>query len=205
MTSNPPTRLIPSIPIPPSVALTYLSKYLSQTSTNAYLLPNAKLEPSGPTAGATNSSLTLSNLQRVEAGLKGEWLAPVLELEETAKLEAEGEKKAGEEGEWQNLEDYQLEQQDLEGEVGERVNVVAQDGDEMVGGEEGNEVEIEAVVPKKAKRKHEGGEENGASVKKPKDKEARKAEKKERAKQERRAKAEAAKKAAETAAMEESD
>ncbi|RAL68090.1 hypothetical protein DID88_008808 [Monilinia fructigena] len=80
MSAFPPHKSIPSIPVNQTIALKYLQEYLSLTSSTPYLLPNAKLEPTGPTIGSSHSSVTIHNLERVEAGLRGEWLAPTLEL-----------------------------------------------------------------------------------------------------------------------------
>jgi hypothetical protein len=135
--------------------------------------------------------------------------------EDGAVVDGEGKEivVGGKDGEeWQNLEDYQLEQEDIEEEIGVRSNVVAHVGDELQGGslvvdeEEGDEFESElAEVKKTSKRKLEGGEQDGMGAKKPKDKDARRAEKKAKLKQERREKAEAAQEAARKAAQEESD
>lgn len=162
MSAFPNYRSIPSIPVDAETAHKYLEAYLEATKTSPYLLPNARLEPSGPTAGSSNSSVTIHNLKRVEAGLRGEWLAPTLELEENNVPVAEGLNGLGAkeadnmdtEG-WQDLEEYQREQDVLEGELGT------------------NDTELETEF----------------EAKPAKDKEARKQEKKLRAKAERRQKA----------------
>lgn len=195
MSAFPPHRTVPSIPVSQEIALKYLSSYLASTSTTPHLLPNARLEASGPTAGSS-SSVTLHNLQRVEAGLKGEWLAPTLELNEgqgvaVAEGMDDGTNKTGEgEGEWQDLEDYQREQSIEEGEVGPRQTAVTDRGEEGETEAEGNgagedsEVDV-APKAKKVKTKHEA---SNSKVKKPKDKEAKKAEKKARLKEAQRQK-----------------
>jgi hypothetical protein len=197
MSAFPPHRTVPSIPVSQEIALKYLSSYLASTSTTPHLLPNARLEASGPTAGSS-SSVTLHNLQRVEAGLKGEWLAPTLELNEgqgvaVAEGMDDGTNKTGEgEGEWQDLEDYQREQSIEEGEVGPRQTAVVNNGEdsegEVVGKGAGDDSEVDvdaAPKPKKVKTKHEA---TNLKVKKPKDKEAKKAEKKARLKEAQRQK-----------------
>lgn len=137
--------------------------------------------------------MQLRNLERVEAGLRGEYLAPVLELgdgENGGKADGLGHSGNGEAGEeWQDLSEYQREQSIEEGEVEPRPAALAQEGDE--GFEERVEVEAEdeeeAPKAKKIKTKHGGGA-NGAKLIKEVDKKARKAAKKERAKEEKRRK-----------------
>lgn len=81
MSAFPPQRTITSIPVSKSTALTYLSAYLTCSETQPHLLPNTRLDPSGgPTVGSSKHSVTIHNLKRVEAGLRGEWLAPSLQL-----------------------------------------------------------------------------------------------------------------------------
>ncbi|TVY57740.1 hypothetical protein LSUE1_G009441 [Lachnellula suecica] len=187
MSAFPPHRTVPSIPVSQEIALKYLSSYLSATSTNPHLLPNARLEASGPTAGSS-SSVTIHNLQRVETGLKGEWLAPTLELDEGKGVEVAGTAEESTEG-WQDLEDYQREQSIEVGEVGPRqtrkVIEQGEDSDVEVSGQRvgDGEEDSEAEVPrKKVKTKHESAGVKTKS-KKPKDVEARKADKKARHKE----------------------
>jgi hypothetical protein len=164
MSAFPNYRSIPSIPVDVETAHKYLEAYLEATKTSPYLLPNARLEPSGPTAGSSNSGVTIYNLKRVEAGLRGEWLAPSLELEENNVPVAEGLNGLGAkeadnmdtEG-WQDLEEYQREQDVIEGELGT------------------NDTELETEVDVKPTKL---------------DRDARRQEKKLRAKAERRKKAE---------------
>lgn len=68
--------------------------------------------------------MTIHNLQRVEAGLRGEWLAPILDLEESGVKFASGSMDAGMitgEGDqmqldgWQDLDEYRREQSIEEG------------------------------------------------------------------------------------------
>ncbi|KAG9239681.1 hypothetical protein BJ875DRAFT_364948 [Amylocarpus encephaloides] len=184
-TGYPPHRTIPSIPIPSSIALQYLTAYLDLTTTNPSYLPDAKLEASGPVASAVGTSITIHNLERLQAGLRGEYLAPVLEFNEEGREEGinvasgfdDGTKETGEGNagkDWQDLEDFQREQEEIKGGV------------------------VSESTLKSRKREHEVEEELEKSVKKPTDTKARKVEKKERNKQAKREKAELqAKKAAE--------
>jgi hypothetical protein len=109
----------------------------------------------------------MHNLKRVEAGLRGEWLAPSLELEAEGMagfesfpvtgIGLEGGEDDATEG-WQDLEEYQREQSIEMGEIGPRETVI------------GERDEALPVINTKAR--------------KPIDKEARKREKKERLKRE---------------------
>ncbi|TVY27580.1 hypothetical protein LHYA1_G004045 [Lachnellula hyalina] len=170
------------------IALKYLSSYLTATATKAHLLPNARLEASGPTAGSS-SSVTLHNLQRVEAGLRGEWLAPTLQLNE-GDGEGGDEEIAGqgmddgtavgaaEEG-WQDLEEYQREQSIEVGNVGGRDTsrtVELGKDEEVEVAEDDSEVDVEAPKAKKVKTMHKPADKVAKSV----DKDARKKEKKAR-------------------------
>ncbi|KAI0997144.1 hypothetical protein K3495_g11041 [Podosphaera aphanis] len=81
MSAFPPHRTITSVPVDQATALAHLSTYLTSCETKPYLLPNARLDPSGgPTSGSSNFSISIHNLRRVEAGLRGELLAARLEL-----------------------------------------------------------------------------------------------------------------------------
>ncbi|CAD6441923.1 76b4bc6e-e432-45f7-8701-c5452bd7b81d-CDS [Sclerotinia trifoliorum] len=135
MSAFPPHKSIPSIPVNQTIALKYLQDYLSLTSSTPYLLPNAKLEPTGPTIGSSHSSVTIHNLQRVEAGLRGEWLAPTLELEEENVVEIaygmdDGTVQGSGEGDkmdvdgWQDKEEFEREQSIEEGDGGSGVQKV---------------------------------------------------------------------------------
>ncbi|KAH6673187.1 hypothetical protein B0J14DRAFT_482493 [Halenospora varia] len=193
MSAFPPTRSIPSIPLPPDTALKYLTSYLASLPNNPHLLPNARLTSAGPTDG-TSSSITIHNLQRVEAGLRGEFLKPELELEEEAVGVAEGmddgTNKEGTDGEgWQDLGEYQREQSIEGGEIQEDARV----GNGAEGDEDEDE-DAEAPEAKKVKTTHKKA---AALAPKPVDKEARKREKKAREKELKRQKALAAMKAAE--------
>ena len=125
MSAFPNYRSVPSVRVDTETAHNILETYLEATKSSPYLLPNARLEPSGPTAGSSNSSITIYNLRRVEAGLRGKWLAPSLELEETNAADAQdlngssirGADNMDTEG-WQDMDEYQREQEAIEGGLG---------------------------------------------------------------------------------------
>ncbi len=189
--SLPPTRSKSSKPISTAHALSLLQTYLSaaENPSNAHLLPNATLQQDGPKAQSeAGANLVIHNLKRVEAGLRGEWLAPVLDLQGVDAEDpfgvtsigfANGGTAGGVNGNgggeeqmegWQDLEEYQREQSVEEGEVGPRDTGIAQEGDEVMDLDVGIEV---------------NGNANAAKVV---DKEARKRAKKERAKKEKQLK-----------------
>ena len=202
MSAFPPHRAILSVPISQDIALKFLSSYLEATKTSPHLLPNARLESSGPTAGSSASSVTIHNLKRVEAGLRGEWLAPTLDLEEGKVTVAEGMDDGTNKGQdvneeaegegWMDLDEYQREQSIEGGEIRERLPGVAELGDSDFDGpevvEENDENEEGALNPPKAKKIRTKYNDTPAKISKPIDKEARKREKKERLKRERRLK-----------------
>lgn len=195
MSAFPPIRTQKGLNVTPDTALLYLSAYLTSSKTSPHLLPNARLEASGPTAGSSNASVTIHNLQRVEAGLRGEWLAPELELEEEEQVKQVRKLKGGEETEegWMDLDQYQREQSVEGPEFAQDELGVEDDGDVEgntqvdfygSGAEEDGDVvmgEAKAVAPPIVKK-----------VKKVKelDPEARKKAKKDRMKEEKRAKEE---------------
>ena len=202
MSAFPSHRAITSIPVLPEKALIYLSTFLTNSKSQPHLLPNARLEPSGVTAGSSSSSVTIHNLQRVEAGLRGVWLAPTLDLENNVPVTEgmdDGTNKPGVKGEngegWMDLDDYQREQSIEGGEKGEKdAGLVVQDSDlepermrasfnEDSGLENRDEEDMPA--PKKVKIKHEV---SAKISKEPLDKDARKKEKKARLKAARREK-----------------
>ena len=193
--SFPPVKTLATVPVSQEIALKFLSNFLVASKNTPYMLPGARLEPSGPAAGSSSSPI-MHNLQRVEAGLRGEWLAPVLDLQEEDAKVAGGLGDMGNgngnnmevEG-WQDLDEYQREQSIEEGEVGPRETGVAQEGDEDF--EDRMEVEVEgepkpeeAPKPKKVKTTFEGGF-NGKSNK-PLNKDTKKKAKKERIKEEKK-------------------
>lgn len=204
MSAFPPHKTLTSLPVSQEIALKFLTSYLDATKTTPHLLPNARLEPNGVTA-VSSSSVIIHNLERVQAGLRGEWLAPVLDLEEqkdvigTGVQVAEGlEGGKGDKMEvdgWQDLDEYQREQSVEEGEVGPRQAGVAQEGDSEFEGRveddgEGEQEDEEVPRKKKIKTKHEGST-NGASSGKPMDKEERKRAKKLKLKEEKKKRREA--------------
>src|SRR5256885_12260567 len=79
----PPPRSQPAIPISPAEALTRLQAFLAAAAENPHLQPSSLLSETGPRLSATSSSgnLTLHNLRRIEAGLRGEHLAADLALD----------------------------------------------------------------------------------------------------------------------------
>jgi hypothetical protein len=197
MSAFPPHRTITSIPVPPEKALIHLSTFLTNSKSQPHLLPNARLEPSGVTAGSSSSSVTIHNLQRVEAGLRGEWLAPTLDLEENNVPVTEGMDDGtnkpgvrGQNGEgWMDLDEYQREQSIGGGEKGEKgVGLVVQDSDleperTKAGIDDDTgfvaEDEDDMPAPKKVKTKHG---DSAKISKKSLDRQARKREKKARLK-----------------------
>lgn len=170
MSAFPPHKSIPSIPVSQTIALKYLQDYLSLTSNTPYLLPNAKLEPTGPTVGSSHSSITIHNLQRVEAGLRGEWLAPTLELEEKQGVEVakgmdDGTQQGSGDGDqmqvegWQDIAEFQREQSVEYGEINPTVRATEMDSDLETGPTANKEMpkkdKESRKVDKKAKRKAE--------------------------------------------------
>ncbi|RKF61224.1 hypothetical protein OnM2_044043b [Erysiphe neolycopersici] len=87
MNSYPPHRTKVSNIVSQDVALSHLTAYLSSSETQPHLLPNAHLDPStGPTIRSSNFSVTMHNLRRLQAGLRGEILAPTPELNDASGL-----------------------------------------------------------------------------------------------------------------------
>ncbi|KUJ15544.1 uncharacterized protein LY89DRAFT_686272 [Mollisia scopiformis] len=210
MSAFPPHRLGASVPINQEIALKFLSKYLEAAKTSPHLLPNAKLDPSGPTAGSSSSSVTIHNLQRVEAGLRGEWLAPTLDLEESVPVAEgmddgvnQGQGAQEEEEGWMDLDDYQREQSIDGGDIEDGPHVVVRNGEDsdlevdraVVNEVEGEDEEDAPVVktPKKKKNKKTNGV---AKPEKPLDKAARNKAKKQRLKEEQKLRAQSKQKAA---------
>ncbi|MCJ1309153.1 hypothetical protein MMC25_002808 [Agyrium rufum] len=80
----PPHKIHTSHPISATDALILVSAYLSASTTEAYLHPNARFGDDGNIetgiAGSASGGLVLHNLRRVEAGLRGEHLAADLEF-----------------------------------------------------------------------------------------------------------------------------
>ncbi|KAH6711263.1 hypothetical protein DL95DRAFT_53054 [Leptodontidium sp. 2 PMI_412] len=188
MSAFPPQRSVASIPVSQDIALKYLSAYLEAAKTSSHLLPNARLEPSGPTAGSSTSNITIHNLERVEAGLRGEWLAPTLDLEEGNVPIAEGmddgtnkEQQNAEAEGWMDLDQYQREQSIEGGEVGDRVPGAAQD------------VELDSDLETEDRAYGDKVAPAPSTAKTVQDKAARKAEKKRREKEDKQQRAAARK------------
>lgn len=170
MASFPPIKLQASKPISQSAALAHLQTYLSlsEQKENAHLLPNATLSSTGPTAkGEVGGNLVLHNLKRVEAGLRGEWLAPVFDLEEDVDMGIAIGGGLGEEGVqirdeameeeenvegWQDLEEYQREQSIETGEVAPEKTEVGQEGEVMVSMEPPVATPMDKEARKRAKK-----------------------------------------------------
>ena len=70
-------HVTPSRPISTDTALVNIQSYLALTTTEAYLHPDVIFTSSGPTASTslTTGGLVLHQLRRVEAGLRGEYIA----------------------------------------------------------------------------------------------------------------------------------
>jgi hypothetical protein len=180
ITAFPPLRARASVPVPASTALaklqTYLEAVTAPTGPQAHLLPNATLQGGGPAAqgGGAAANLVIHNLKRVEAGLRGEWLAPSLELDGAgakgedadADVEPRLDKEAEAEG-WVDLDTYRREQSIEEGEVGPADTAIRQEG------ELGVSMSVDVAVP-------------DGKVLKTMDKEARKREKMARRNEERK-------------------
>lgn len=196
MSAFPPQRSVSSIPVSQDIALKYLSAYLEAAKSSPHLLPNARLEPSGPTAGSSTSSITIHNLQRVEAGLKGEWLAFTLELGEQNVPLAEGmddgtnKGQENEEGEgWMDLDEYQREQSIEGGNNEGDLETGGVDSDLEVDNQDDEDDLVNLAHMEKAGADTKPKHQTTAKIsKKPLDKNARKAEKKARQKLERKQK-----------------
>ena len=152
-TAYPPIHHHSTTRISPSAALSLLSTYLEATETDPSLHPNAILTENGPftPASGTSIGLILHNLKRVEAGLKGEHLDADLTFEDGGEglpdstvgenavagsndaLTGGQGKRNGQmqgqswEGEWQDKEEFEREQDIMNGEIGRRDNAI--DGD----------------------------------------------------------------------------
>jgi hypothetical protein len=174
----PPLRTRPAEPVSAAAALEMLQAFLDAAATSAHLAPNAMLQPGGPASqGRPGASLVMHNLKRVEAGLRGEWLAPRLDLDGTETgvcataaedgldTDAEREKEG-----WVDLETYRRQQSVAEGDGTQRDAERGPAGDHKVS------MSIEEIaVP--------GGELSGTV-----DRETRKREKKARRDKEKRVK-----------------
>lgn len=141
----PPHRLHASRQVSQSEALAFITTYLEASDTNAALHPNALITKNGPISASSGGAtgLVLRNLARLQAGLRGEYLAPeaivrtgededipenqstfppstmqIGGIVETA--EPTYDPLMGQEG-WQDLSDYEREQDVERGDIGEPV------------------------------------------------------------------------------------
>ncbi|KAG9244962.1 hypothetical protein BJ878DRAFT_42321 [Calycina marina] len=166
MTAFPPQRSYASIPVSQEIALKQIQEFLLATEKHAHFRPNARLEATGPTA-SEEPSITIHNLKRVEAGLRGEWLEPIIDLAEDALKVSSGGAFLAPDGDkmdvegWQDLEEYQREQSIEVGDAASNVVVMEQEDDKME----------DATMP------------NSKKSSQPVDKVARKAEKRRRLKE----------------------
>ena len=131
-TSFPPHRLCPKSRVSTAEALALVSGYLEKANHDYSLHPNAFLTERGPELlySNANTGLVLHNLKRLQAGLKGEHLAAEVDLGKVAEdvtiLANEPDVTAGKQAdtkgemhfEWQDLTEYEQEQQELDGEIG---------------------------------------------------------------------------------------
>ncbi len=130
----PPLRHHSTIRVPPARALALLSSYLTASTIDASLHPDALLTESGPigTSAGSSTGLTLHNLRRVEAGLKGENLGadltfqkfggqrlPDLHLAFGTGGKGEG-RGAQRDEEWQDREEFERQQVVVDGGFGEK-------------------------------------------------------------------------------------
>jgi len=156
-TALPPITHHSTRPVSPTTALALLSTYIANAADDPSLQPNALLTERGPISSNSGSStgLTIHNLKRVEAGLKGEHLGadltfakfggeglPDLQMGDGGGRERDREVNGvggvgdgGEEGVggadgWQDMQAYEREQEITEGEVGARHSGL-QDGGEV--------------------------------------------------------------------------
>ena len=142
-TAFPPHRHHTTSRISRSEALSLLSAFLHQTATDPSLHPNALLTEDGPITPSVGAStgLVLHNLERLEAGLRGEHLGADLSLangdgtkdlngvpevngtgENGALRDAENDKVM--EMDWQDLGEFEREQEVVQGEIGPRNSAV---------------------------------------------------------------------------------
>lgn len=136
-TANPPLRKLSTRRTSNSAALNLISSYLLASTTNPSLHPDALLTESGPLASSTEG-LTLHNLRRIEAGLRGDNLdadltfskfggqgLPDLQAGALAPISGTGrrggftgEKGAAEVEGWQDREEFEREQEVVVGSGG---------------------------------------------------------------------------------------
>ena len=135
---HPPHRHHATQRVLPSRALSLLSAYLTAASTDASMHPNVLLTEAGPitpASGTHQMGLVLSNLKRVEAGLKGERLATDMAIGEDGEGHGLITKDGSQElpdrkadaasidtNGWQDKAEFEREQGIEQGEIGERSN-----------------------------------------------------------------------------------
>lgn len=171
--SYPPYRAHSSHQLSIEAAQSLLSTYLTESESSPHLHPDALLSTAGvqfSTHGGPMGGLVLHNLRRVEAGLRGERLAPDPEPESDDRvldglIEESGAKLQGkswkrklndvEEG-WQDLEEFQREQGRVEvGEIGDRSNFVEDGSAESPVLATGSAGKVDKEARKKAKKERE--------------------------------------------------
>ena len=115
-------------------ALSLISQYLEKAENDSSLHPNTQLTENGPIVPFSNAAtgLVLHNLKRLEAGLKGEHIMADADLGHVANgltiLPKEADVAAGKDAErhgnmqldWQDMSEFEQEQQELEGDIGPR-------------------------------------------------------------------------------------
>lgn len=146
LSSRPPIVHHSSNRISPEKASTLLSTYIASAEKDASLQPDAILTERGPAFPAKDSTtgLVMHNLKRVEAGLRGEHLGedlsyadhggqglPGMQFGRSDKVEVHGAGDTmGQDG-WQDMDEYEREQEVTEGEVGQRHTGVGEDGGDV--------------------------------------------------------------------------
>lgn len=193
VTSYPPIHHHSTTRISQPKALNFLSAYLEAANTDPSLHPNAMLTQKGPAtpSAGPNTGLVLHNLNRIEAGLGGEHLGADLTFQNYGgegqpdmmvgntiaganEIPIGGLDRQGQEleGGWQDKEEFEREQEIVEGEIGKRDNAI-----NGASGEKGGRVpKVEATKcrddkkarkqAKKDKRKGERAAKEGAVRKK---------------------------------------
>ena len=162
-TAFPPHRTTATSRVSNSEALTRISEYLQKAEHDASLHPNALVTEAGPTLpyGRDSSGLTLHNLKRFEAGLRGEYLAADVDLDKVAEgvadLPREADVTAGKteandgemQFEWQNMSEIEQEQDETEGEIRSTITGLGM----LAEGEEPEVVEFQNTSANRAAKK----------------------------------------------------
>lgn len=142
---HPPFRHYATRQIASSRALSLLSQYLAAAGSDASFHPNALLTEAGPvtpSSGTHQMGLVLHNLQRVEAGLRGEQLTTELAWDHHIEGEPNGtdlgpqglvhganDSLATNHDGWQDKAEFDREQDIEQGEMGDKDNLVGDQGD----------------------------------------------------------------------------